>query len=143
MLDTPRRNLKETFVAAIPPHLRRYAGTGVWSDETIGTLARALPHMGLVRGDCIAFQLPNWIEAAVINLAAGLAGLVVCPIVPIYRDAEAGWMLRDSRTRVMFVAQMFRNYDFAAMVDRLRPGLPDLFHVVQSIRHGGSTASRI
>ena len=163
MLDTPRRNLKETFVAAIPPHLRRYAGTGVWSDETIGTLARAhaqrdpgrvvylgeptaptyaslladgealaraLLDMGVVEGDCIAFQLPNWIEAAVINLAAGLAGLVVCPIVPIYRDAEAGWMLRDSRTRVMFVAQMFRNYDFAAMVDRLRPGLPDLFHVV-------------
>jgi acyl-CoA synthetase (AMP-forming)/AMP-acid ligase II len=150
-------------VAAIPAHLRRYAGTGVWSDETIGTLARAraqsdpdrvvylgepasptyaglladgealaraLLDLGLVPGDCIAFQIPNWVEAALINLAAGLAGLVVSPIVPIYRDAEAGWMLRDSRTRVMFVAEQFRNYDFAAMVDRLRPGLPDLGHVV-------------
>jgi acyl-CoA synthetase (AMP-forming)/AMP-acid ligase II len=150
------------IVAAIPAHLRRYAGTGVWSDQTIGTLARtradrdpdrviylgeptsptyaslladgealarALLDLGLVPGDCIAFQVPNWVEAAVINLAAGLAGLVVSPIVPIYRDAEAGWMLRDSRTRVMFVADVYRNYDFAAMVDRLRPGLPDLVHV--------------
>jgi acyl-CoA synthetase (AMP-forming)/AMP-acid ligase II len=150
-------------LAQLPAHLRRYAGTGVWSDQTVGTLARmraahdpdrviylgepsdhtyaslladgealarALLDLGPVPGDCIAFQIPNWVEAAVINLAAGLAGLVVSPIVPIYRDAEAGWMLRDSRARVFFVAETFRNYDFAAMTDRLRPGLPDLAHVV-------------
>src|SRR4051812_37358765 len=35
-------------------------------------LAAALHGLGLRRGDVVAFQLPNWIEAAVINLAAAL-----------------------------------------------------------------------
>lgn len=150
-------------MAKVPAHLARYAQAGLWSDETIGdlarrradadpdriiyldeptlptyasmleqgeALARALLDLGIESGDCIAFQVPNWIEAAVINLAAGLGGFVVSPIVPIYRDAEVAWMLADSCARVLFVAESFRGYDFTAMVERIRPGLPDLAFAV-------------
>ena len=93
-------------------------------------LARALLDLGLRQGDVFSFQVPNWIEAAVINLAANLGGFVINPIVPIYRDAEVIQMLSDSRSRAFFVAESFRNYDFAAMVDRVRPHLPLLDHVI-------------
>lgn len=93
-------------------------------------LARALGSLGLGPGDVISFQLPNWVEACVINLAASLGGLIVNPIVPIYRDAEVLQMLSDSAAKVFFVAERFRNSDFAAMVDRLRPQLPALHHVI-------------
>ena len=93
-------------------------------------LAIALGDLGLVAGDVVSFQTPNWVEAAVINLAAALAGLVVNPIVPIYRDAEVGMMLADSAAKLFFVAAAFRGFDFAAMAERLRPRLPDLRHVV-------------
>lgn len=93
-------------------------------------LARALFDLGLKQGNVISFQVPNWVEAAVINLAASLGGFVINPIVPIYRDTEVLQMLGDSRSQVFFVAESFRNYDFAAMVDRIRPQLPDLKHVV-------------
>ena len=92
-------------------------------------LAVALADHGLIAGDVVSFQTPNWLEAAVINLAAALSGLVINPIVPIYRDAEVGMMLADCRARAFFVAAEFRRYDFAAMARRLRPGLPALAHV--------------
>ena len=93
-------------------------------------LARALHDLGLRTGDVIGFQVPNWVEASVINLAANLGGFVIAPIVPIYRDAEVIQMLGDSKARAFFVAESFRNYDFAGMVDRVRPHLPELKHVI-------------
>jgi acyl-CoA synthetase (AMP-forming)/AMP-acid ligase II len=93
-------------------------------------LATAMAEMGLVKGDVVSFQTPNWLEAAVINLAAALSGLVINPVVTIYRDAEVGMMLRDCRAKMLFLCASFRNYDYAAMIERLRPDLPDLKHVV-------------
>jgi acyl-CoA synthetase (AMP-forming)/AMP-acid ligase II len=93
-------------------------------------LARALFDIGMKQGEVISFQIPNWVEAAIINLAANLGGFVINPIVPIYRDAEVLQMLGDSGSRAFFVAETFRNYDFAAMVDRIRPQLPNLSHVI-------------
>lgn len=93
-------------------------------------LTRSLMQMGISTGDVISFQTPNWVEAAVINLAAALGGFVINPIVTIYRDAEVRHMLADCRAKVFFVAETFRNFDYAAMVERIRPKLPDLQHVV-------------
>ena len=93
-------------------------------------LAASLRSLGLVPGDVVSFQTPNWAEAAVINLAAALSGLVINPIVPIYRDAEVGMMLADSCAKALFTAGSFRNYDYAAMAERLRPLLPALRHIV-------------
>src|SRR6185503_18300412 len=56
-------------------------------------LVGAFGALGLQPGDVISFQLPNWIETVVINVAAALAGLVVNPIVPIYRESEVRYIL--------------------------------------------------
>lgn len=93
-------------------------------------LCAAIQAMGLVAGDVISFQTPNWHEAAVINLAACAGGFVANPIVPIYRDAEVGFMLRDSRSKLFFFSEHFRGFDYAAMVERIRPDLPDLVATV-------------
>jgi acyl-CoA synthetase (AMP-forming)/AMP-acid ligase II len=111
---------------------------GVLSDAE--ALARSLMQMGLTAGDVISFQTPNWSEVAVINLAAALGGFVINPIVPIYRDAEVRHMLADCQAKAFFVAETFRNYDFAAMVERIRPDLPDLQHVIY-VRCGGRAPS--
>jgi len=92
-------------------------------------LSAAMHQRGLRPGDVIAFQVPNWCEAAVINLAAALSGLVVNPIVPIYRDHEVSLMLADCGARALFVPGSFRNFDFGAMAARLKASLPDLAHV--------------
>jgi acyl-CoA synthetase (AMP-forming)/AMP-acid ligase II len=93
-------------------------------------LARALRAMGLKPGDVVSFQLPNWSEAMVLNVAACIAGLVVNPIVPIYREAEVRYILKDARAKAFFVPRTFRNFDYVGMAARLRPDLPELREVV-------------
>ena len=118
---------------AVPAEVALIDGTGAltraqwWAEAA--ALAVALHARGLRPGDVLAFQVPNWREAAVINLAAALSGFVVNPIVPIYRDREVALMLGDCGARAIFVAANFRNTDFPAMAARIRPDLPDLRYV--------------
>ena len=47
-------------------------------------------------GSVVSFMLPNWHEAAVIYLAATLAGMVAHPILPSLRDRELRFLLADA-----------------------------------------------
>jgi acyl-CoA synthetase (AMP-forming)/AMP-acid ligase II len=98
--------------------------------EQAEALAASLHELGLRRGDVLSFQLPNWRETAILNVAASLAGLVCNPIVPIYRDAELGTILHDSGARCLVVPGTWRSYDFARAAARLRHALPALQHIV-------------
>jgi len=106
-------------------------------DATYGSIAdearrliSALLELGLGKGDVVSFQIPNWREGAVIDIAAAALGLVVNPIVPIYRDAELRFILGDAKTRLMFIPQSFRSIDYLEMLLSLRPQLPDLEYLV-------------
>lgn len=114
------------FVALIEGETRVTRAEAVADAEA---LSAAMYARGLRPGDVIAFQVPNWREAMVINLAAAMSGLVVNPIVPIYRDHEVSLMLADCGARAVFVASTFRKFDYAAMARRLADTLPDLKHV--------------
>ncbi|WP_022975142.1 AMP-binding protein [Nevskia ramosa] len=100
------------------------------------SLAASLWKLGLRSGDVLSFQLPNWSETAVINLAACLGGYVCNPIVPIYRDAELTAILADCRSRAFFVPGVWRGIDYGAMAQRLAAKLPSLALVI-SVRSDG------
>ena len=85
---------------------------------------------GLKPGDVVSFQLPNWVETAVIALAARMTGLVINPIPPIYRESELAYILADCRSKLIFVPGLFRKHDHAAMLAGLRAALPELRDVV-------------
>lgn len=104
-------------------------------------LAGVLARRGLRAGDVVSFQLPNWYEAVLVELACAYGGYVCNPIVPIYRDAEVSFILADAGSRVLFVAETFRGFDYAAMVQRLRPELPQLEEVVYARPRDGSRLS--
>ncbi|WP_420997945.1 AMP-binding protein [Cupriavidus sp. 30B13] len=93
-------------------------------------IACGLRDAGLVPGDVVSFQLPNWWEAVAINLAAALGGWVINPIVSIYRDAEVGFILDDSRARAIFVPERFRSIDYDAMLERILAGIAQPLLVV-------------
>src|SRR3546814_2683343 len=55
----------------------------------------------------------------------------VCnPIIPIYREAEVGYILRDGRAKILFVPTSFRGFDYVNMARALQAGLPDLATIV-------------
>src|SRR6516162_11021087 len=89
---------------------------------TLYNQATALANALLERmpiGSTVSFMLPNWHEAAVIYLAATLAGMVVNPILPSLRDRELLFILKDLDTRLVFVPASFRQLDYVAMLDRV------------------------
>jgi acyl-CoA synthetase (AMP-forming)/AMP-acid ligase II len=89
---------------------------------TLHTEATTLAHAMLARaptGSAISFMLPNWHEAAVIYLAATLAGMVVNPILPSLRDRELQFILKDVDSRMIFVPARFRQQECAVMLSRV------------------------
>ena len=70
-------------------------------------------------GSIVSFMLPNWHEAAVIYMAATLAGMVAHPILPSLRDHDLRFMLDDIGSRMIFVPGEFRGHDYAAMLGRV------------------------
>jgi len=102
--------------------------TGTLGD--VAALARSvaggLHARGVGAGDVVAFQLPNWVEAAATFYAATFLGAVVAPIVHFYGPREVGYILRESGARALITAKSFGHVDYLAMLDELRPTLPAL-----------------
>ena len=98
--------------------------------DRAGRLAGWLARVGVEHGDVVSFILPNWTEAIVVDTAICLRGAVSNPIVPIYRDAEVQFILADAKAKVVFVPSVFRNFDYANMLERIKHDLPNLRHVV-------------
>jgi cyclohexanecarboxylate-CoA ligase len=114
-------------VAAIDPHRQvTYAELAAEVDRA----ALGFLELGIEPGDVISFQLPNWIEFLVVHFAATRIGAVSNPLIPIYRDREVGFMVELAQSKLVVVPAEFRGYDYAAMVDRLRPEWPALQHVL-------------
>ena len=81
-------------------------------------------------GSVVSFMLPNWHEAAVVYLGATLAGMVVNPILPSLRDHELTFILDDVDSRMIFIPESFREYDYAAMLQRVTDRLATAPEVV-------------
>jgi acyl-CoA synthetase (AMP-forming)/AMP-acid ligase II len=82
------------------------------------TLARALLSR-MPTGSVVSFMLPNWHEAAVVYLAATMAGMAVNPILPSLRDRELLFILDDVGGRMIFVPSDFRQHDYGSMLSRV------------------------
>jgi cyclohexanecarboxylate-CoA ligase len=107
------------------------AGRLTWSQlaRLVERVAHGLRAHGLAPGSVVSCQLPNWIEVAVLFLAAERLGAVVHPIPPTYRASELRFMLGLLESRVLVVPATFRGFDYTRMLAELRPALPHLAHV--------------
>ena len=107
---------------------RRVTRAEAW--HAAARLAAFFRSRGLEPGDVVSFQLPNWVEASVIALAARRCGLILSPIPPNYRESEVRYIVRDCGTKLLFVPKRFRNHDHEEMLGRLRSELPSVRDVV-------------
>jgi cyclohexanecarboxylate-CoA ligase len=108
---------------------------------TLYTQATGLATALLARmpsGSVVSFMLPNWHEAAVIYLAATLAGMVVNPILPSLRDHDLRFILEDVETAMIFVPHQFGGHDYAAMLERVTAAMSSAPEVVVLRGEAGS-----
>ncbi|MBV1688945.1 AMP-binding protein [Novosphingobium sp. G106] len=126
-LDTTLAILMRDLAVAEPDRVllveqgREYSAAALYDEAVL--LASALRRRGLQPGDVLSYQIPNWYEGSVINVAAALAGLIVNPLVPIYREREVRFMMEDVGTRMVFVPEQFRGHDYAQMFEKVNETL--------------------
>ncbi|MBV9411274.1 MAG: AMP-binding protein [Acidimicrobiia bacterium] len=113
--------------------------TGTFGDVLDGSrrVAQGLAAAGVGAGDVVAFQLPNWIEAALLFYGASLLGAVVVPIVHFYGAKEVRYILDRSGARVLVTANSFRGIDYLGALDGFVGDLPALERVFVVDGHAG------
>jgi cyclohexanecarboxylate-CoA ligase len=92
--------------------------------DLVSCAAASLKRLGVVHGDVVSVQLPNWWEFAVITLAAFRVGAIVNPLMPIFREHELNYMLNFAQSKLFIVPKLFRGFDHEAMADALKPTMP-------------------
>ncbi len=106
---------------------RPFRGTLGEVDELARRLAGGLRARGIGSGSVVAFQLPNWVEAAATFYAAAYLGATVVPIVHFYGAKEVGYILRKTKVEALITTDRFGAQDFLANLETMRAnGLPDL-----------------
>ncbi|WP_250280859.1 MULTISPECIES: AMP-binding protein [unclassified Frankia] len=93
-------------------------------------LAAGLRRLGIGRGDRVSVQLPNWAEFTQAVVALARIGAVAIPIMPIYRNEEVGYILRDGGVRVAITSEKFRKFDYLDMYTKLQVDSPALEKIV-------------
>jgi acyl-CoA synthetase len=93
-------------------------------------LAGTLRRCGIVPGDVVAFQLPNWAEAIACFYAMFALGVVIVPVVHIYGPKEVAHILRQSKARAFVTADSFGRQDYLANLEDAVAGLDDLETIV-------------
>ncbi|AMM21838.1 cyclohexanecarboxylate-CoA ligase [Frondihabitans sp. PAMC 28766] len=92
--------------------------------------ALSLRHLGVVKGDRVQVQLPNWNEFVVIWIALARIGAVLVPTMPVYRDDEVKFVLDDSGAKISIVSERFRHFDYVEMMAPIKAATPALEHVI-------------
>ncbi|MCW2654569.1 MAG: fadK 10 [Mycobacterium sp.] len=87
--------------------VRPWSGTFRDVDRVARRLAEGLRGRGVGPGDVVAFQLPNWMEAAATFWAAAFLGAVIVPIVHFYGRREVGHILATAQPDVFITTERF------------------------------------
>ena len=134
-------DLLEELAQREPERVLLIEGEAQMTAQVLHEQAQALARALLSRapaGSTLAFMLPNWHEAAVIYMAATLAGMVALPILPSLRERDLAFALADSKSRFIFIPESFRSHDYAAMLSRVVDELENSPHVVVVRGNGGA-----
>ncbi|MBX7161623.1 MAG: AMP-binding protein [Acidimicrobiia bacterium] len=111
----------------------------VWSPQrpaetTLGELhsrgvavGGALLAAGVGKGDVVALQMPNWLEAAVLYHACTEIGAVVLPIIHIYGPAEVGYILDESGAAMLVTPDTWMGVDYSGREVGNRPEMVRVF----------------
>ena len=92
-------------------------------------------------GEHVAVFAPNVPEWLLLELGAGLAGMVIVTVNPASRARELDYVLRQSRAAGLFHAVGFRGNPMNEWVAQVRPHLPQLREVVSFESWGEFLAS--
>ncbi len=100
-----------------------------WQEDA-ARLAAGLVELGIVPGDIVSVQLPNWYEMCLLQIALSRIGAVIQPMHMVYREREIRSMLSFCDSRAVILPGQYRKFDYAGAVRDAHADLPDLDFVI-------------
>jgi fatty-acyl-CoA synthase len=98
--------------------------------EQVDVAARALLARGVRRGDRVGIWAPNRFEWVVVQFATARIGAILVNINPAYQLSELGYTLAQSGVSFLVLARGFRQSDYVALLEQVRPQCPELRETV-------------
>ncbi|RZS41015.1 fatty-acyl-CoA synthase [Herbihabitans rhizosphaerae] len=96
----------------------------------VNAVALGLMGLGVEKGDRVGIWSPNCPEWTLVQYATAKIGAILVNINPAYRVHELEYVLRSAGVRVLVAARAFKTSDYAGMIERVRPNLEALEHVL-------------
>jgi cyclohexanecarboxylate-CoA ligase len=84
--------------------------------------AAGLAALGVGDGTVVSWVQPTTLEAMVLFGALRRLGAVQNPILPIYREREVGFIVRQAGSRLLIVPSTWRGFDYEAMARGVTEG---------------------
>ncbi len=100
--------------------------------DQVDRCAAFFKSIGIGAGDVVTLQFPNRVEFPIVFFSLELIGAIANKISPDFRRREVEYILRFSNSKAFVCAANFKGFDYAAMIDELRPELCNLKTVVVS-----------
>ncbi|HEV8295905.1 MAG TPA: AMP-binding protein [Acidimicrobiales bacterium] len=97
-------------------------------------VAAGLHDRGVRAGAPVAWMLPTWLEAFVLAGALARLDALQVPLIPILRELEVGYILRQSDARHLVVPGEWRGYDYPALARTVTAELPHAVDVIVADR---------
>src|ERR1700728_164002 len=83
-------------------------------DSTL-RVAAGLRSLGVGEESVVSWQLPNWLESAILALALNRLGATQNPLIPILRLREVDFICNQADTDVLMVPGVWRDFDYPEM----------------------------
>lgn len=89
-------------------------------------VAAGLHARGVRAGTVVSWQLPTWLETAILSLALSRLGAVQNPLIMMLRDKEVRFICEQAGTRLLIVPVAYRGFEHAAMATSIAADLGDI-----------------
>src|SRR5581483_1689200 len=99
-------------------------------NAAVDVVARGLLDLGIAKGDRVGIWSPNTYEWVLVQYATAKIGAILVNINPAYRTSEVAYALKQSGCRLLIAAPSFKTSDYKAMIEEVRPDLPELETVI-------------
>ena len=113
------------------PAIEDPTGVLTWAEAVrwIDRIALSLVEAGIQRDELAAVQLPNSTELHLLRVACEKAGVLCLPILSNMRESEMKYSLNYTGAAALVIPWTYRNFDYVAMLEKIRPELPKLRRV--------------
>ncbi len=115
-------------------------------DLAASKAASYLKKQGVAPGDIVSFNIPGWAEFLLIYIACLKAGAAANPLLHKYRSKELKFTLNKCRSKVVFLACGFKQYDYLSSLGEpasLHENFPYLRSVVLVEKNGAAASGAV